>query len=39
MELLTLVINTIVKTVIFVGAALGFMSFFMLLNLLPVLIK
>lgn len=38
MELLTLVLNTIIKTVMFVGAALGIVSFFMLLNMLPTLL-
>lgn len=38
MELLTLVLNTIIKIVVFVGAGLGIISFFMLLNLLPTLL-
>lgn len=39
MELLTIVLNSFVKSITVTGALLGFMSFFMLLNLSPVLIK
>lgn len=37
--MLEIILKAFTRSVIMIGALLGFMSFFMLLNLLPVLIK